>query len=109
MAFGETFVLNPFEFKNRFYNAVAMQDSYVLQLTKDDFERVLKTQEKQALHEKMTFIKTIPEFKAQGLTRNKLAYICQNMFPVTRIKGAELYKEGEPAKYLYFVKKGQVK
>ena len=31
------------------------------------------------------------------------------MFPVTRIKGAELYKEGEPAKYLYFVKKGQVK
>ena len=31
------------------------------------------------------------------------------MFPVTRIKGAELYKEGEPAKYLYFLKKGQVR
>lgn len=108
MAFGESPILNLSDNKNRFYNAIALTECYVLHIRRDDYERVYQAQERRSLSEKMAFIKTIPEFNSQTLTRSKLQYLCQNLFPISRIKGNVLYSEGDLAKHVYFIRKGEV-
>lgn len=54
-------------------------------------------------------MRTIPEFSNIGLSRNKLQNLCKWLNPVKAIKNLILYKEGDPCKYVYFVKSGELK
>jgi hypothetical protein len=61
------------------------------------------------VNEKLTFLKTIPEFGSLGISRFKLVNLCKNMMPISKIKNQVLYKEGDHCKYVYFVKSGELK
>lgn len=70
----------------------------------------MKEIEKRNVNEKLVYLKTIPEFvNIDGLSRFKLVSLCKNMVPYTQIKNQVLYKEGDPSKYVYFVKSGELK
>lgn len=54
-------------------------------------------------------MRSIPEFSHIYLARNKMFSLCQNIFPVSCIKGVWLYNEGEACEYVYFVRTGEIK
>lgn len=61
------------------------------------------------MNEKLIFLKTLAEFSSLGLSRSKLQNLCQNLFPVSYIKGKWLYKEFDFCNYIYFVRQGELK
>jgi hypothetical protein len=70
----------------------------------------VKEIEKRNVNEKLLFLKTIPEFvNIGGISRFKLVNLCKNMVPFSLIKNQVLFKEGDPSKYVYFVKSGELK
>lgn len=75
MAFGET-AMN-LENRKKFYHAIALTETWVLQIQKFDFENVVKEVEKKLVNEKVIFLKTIPEFGSIGLSRTKLVNLCK--------------------------------
>lgn len=97
------------ESKPRFYNAIALTEVYYLQITKDDFSRVISDQQRRSLLDKQQFLKSIPEFDNPGLTRSKLQYLCENMHYESRVKDNVIYSEGDPVKHVYFIWRGEVK
>jgi CRP-like cAMP-binding protein len=54
------------------------------------------------------FLNSIPELRNIGLARSKIQLFCQSLIPITLIKGAILFREGEQNEYLYFLKKGEL-
>lgn len=56
----------------------------------------------------MLFLNQIPEFHNMGIARSKISAFCQSLIPLTLIRGAILFREGEPNDYLYLLKKGEL-
>lgn len=74
-------------------------------LSKNDYNRVIGAIEKRAYLEKINFLKNIPIFALVTRTfLGKLTYYFENK---KCIKDSFLYKEGDPANYVYIVKKGE--
>lgn len=48
----------------------------------------------------------MPEFKSIGKT--KMVMLCNNFYPFEAIKSHVLFREGEPSKYVYIVRKGEL-
>lgn len=108
MAFGESALMNIYEQKTRFYNAIAMSETIILRISRRDYAKVVHTHAKKSLNEKIAFLKTIPDLNGAGIPRNKLTTICLNLFTIQKIKSHILFREGEPCKYLYFIKSGEI-
>lgn len=70
---------------------------------------MVSAQEKKSLNEKMSFLKSIPDFNSNGIPRYKLQALCNNLYPISRIKNNMLFKEGDPCKYVFFVRSGEIK
>jgi hypothetical protein len=90
--------------KNRFYQAIALTDSYYLTISLKDYEKVMIMHEDQIERDQLTFLRKIPEFMHLG--KNVLRRLCKEFKPVTAVKGSILYTEGRPADYLFFIKSG---
>lgn len=71
--------------------------------------KVVLTQEKKSLNEKLAFLRQIPTFNTMGMPRSKLNHFLMNSFQISRIKSNVLFKEGDQSKYVYFVKQGEVR
>lgn len=109
MAFGQTGLVNLTENRQRFYNAIALKDSLCLAMKKSHFIEVYEQQEKRIQNEKIGFLKSIPELNNIGMTRSKLIHFCSSFVPVSFVKKQIIFNEGDPCKYLYFVRQGEVK
>jgi len=75
MTFGESILLGGSE-KNRFFNAVALTDCICLSLSKSDFDYVMNSSERKIFNDKMSFLRSIPEFRHLSLPRSKLVLLC---------------------------------
>jgi hypothetical protein len=58
--------------QSRFFNAIAMTDCILLQLSKEGFDYVMSTSERKIFNDKMAFFRSMPEFKHLSLPRSKL-------------------------------------
>lgn len=105
-AFGEFTVQS--EKKAKFYSPIALTKCLYLAIDKENFERQVSALEKKALLGKLQFMRTIPEFNTVGLSRTRLQTLCQNLFPVSHLKGVWLFKEGDPVSHVYFIRSGEL-
>jgi CRP-like cAMP-binding protein len=85
MFFGESFMLGSTD-KNRFFNAVALTDCSLLQLSKEGYDYMVSTAERKIFTDKKMFLLSIPEFRSLSLPRSKLVHLCENMHPMSCIK-----------------------
>jgi len=67
------------------------------------------THAKKSLNEKTAFLKSIPDFNGATIPRSKLTTICLNLFTIFRNKGHILFREGDLAKNIFFIKSGEIK
>lgn len=109
MAFGESALFNIYENKNRFYNAVALSETFILTISRREYAKLIHTHAKKSLNEKIAFLKTIPDFNGASIPRSKLTHICLNLYTVQKVKGHVLFREGDESKYIYFIKSGEIK
>lgn len=86
-----------------------MSESTCLSISKFDYNTVIREVEKRVINEKVLYLKTIPEFNSIGLSRNKMVNMCKQFESISCIKTTILYKEGEPCKYVYLVRSGELK
>jgi CRP-like cAMP-binding protein len=107
MSFGESFMLEDVE-RARFFNAIAMTDCKILSLSCESYEYIMQSAERKVFHEKMSFLRSLPEFKSLSLPRSKLVQLCLNLIPVKCIKRQRLFKEGEHNKNVYLVRSGEI-
>lgn len=69
----------------------------------------MHTHAKKSLNEKTAFLKSIPDFNGATIPRSKLTTICLNLFTIFRNKGHILFREGDMAKNIFFIKLGEIK
>jgi len=108
MAFGESGFLNIADNIPRFYNAVALSECICLTISKNEYLCYLEKQEKKSENQKLIYIKEIPELNNMGIARSKLRKFCQSLQPYFVTKGSVLFKEGDPANFVYFVRQGEI-
>ena len=104
MAFGESGFINIADNIPRFYNAVALSECICLTISKNEYLCYLEKQEKKSENQKLIYIKQIPELNNMGIARSKLRKFCQSLQPYFVTKGSVLFKEGDPANFVYFVR-----
>lgn len=108
-AFGETFMIRNAEV-DRFFNAIALTDCTVLQLSKEVFEHLMTSSERKIFNDKKAFLSALPEFNGKiSLVSSKLKQFCNSMQPVCVIKNQVIFREGEPNKKIYFVISGELR
>ena len=78
---------------------------HLMILTKEAFDEVIGKMEKRILNDKINFLRNIPVFAL--LTRNSLAKLTPSLIKKTIQKDAYLYREGDVAKIVYIVIKGE--
>jgi CRP-like cAMP-binding protein len=108
MAFGESCMFGSeshslYE-KNKFYQAVALTDSYYLTLSLKDYRNAMLYHEDQIEKDQLNFLRKIPEFTHLG--KNLLRRLCKDFKALSVVKGSVLYTEGRPADFLFFIKSG---
>jgi CRP-like cAMP-binding protein len=79
-----------------------LEDTHFAVLSREDFERSLGQIERKKLNEKIAFLRSLPFF--QLLTKTSLSKLTYQFRDIPTIKGQVLYKEGDPADYVYLVK-----
>ena len=105
--FGQQSMLHLHDKKKKFYSAIALSDCQVLQLTQIELLQVLKDKANRQLQERMLFVKTIPELSKVN-QRSKLNSLCDNLQPISCIKGVKLFSEGEQCKLIYLIRSGEI-
>lgn len=101
-AFGELALI---EQKPRMASCRCLKNTHFMVLSKNDYNRVIGALEKRAYLDKINFLKNIPIFAL--VTRTFLGKLTYYFETKKCIKDSFLYKEGEPANYVYIVKKGE--
>lgn len=91
--------------KPRMASIRALEDTHCAVLSKQDFNIVLGQIEKKKLNEKIQFLRSLPFFSA--LTKTSVSKLTYQFKDMSLIKNQYLYREGEPAEYVYIVKNGQ--
>lgn len=74
-------------------------------LTKNDYTKVIGEIEKRAYNDKINFLKNIPVLKL--LTRTSLGKMTYYFENLNFTRDRTLYKEGDPADYIYIIKNGE--
>lgn len=75
-------------------------------LSKNDYNRVIGKIERRTYNDKINFLRNIPVFSL--LTRTSLGKMTYYFETKNCIRDAILYKEGDPAEYVYIVKQGEL-
>jgi hypothetical protein len=109
MAFGHSALINYYESKTRFYNAYTVSETVVLKISRREYAKVVHTHAKKSFNEKTAFLKTIPDFNGATIPRSKLTTICLNLFTIHKNKSHILFREGDQAKNIFFIKSGEIK
>lgn len=107
-AFGESPLLQPEVEHSKFYSAIAIADTTVLQITKHQYETILKDLSERQLKVKKTFLTDFcPEF---AYLQPKLkTQFCQMLEKESFIKNHVMYAEGELCKKIWIILDGEVK
>jgi hypothetical protein len=92
MAFGESALFDIYESRKRFYNAVALTETFILKISRREYAKVVHTHAKRSLNEKIAFLKAIPDFNGASIPRLKLTSLCMNLFSMMRVKNHVLYR-----------------
>lgn len=79
-----------------------MTNSHFMVLSKNDYNRVIGKIERRTYNDKINFLRNIPVFSL--LTRTSLGKMTYYFETKNCIRDAILYKEGDPAEYVYIVK-----
>ena len=96
--------------QERFFNAIAMTDCTVLQLSKEVFDHLMTSSERKIFNDKKAFLSALPEFNGKiSLVSSKLKQFCNSMIPISVIKNQAVFKEGEPNKKIFFVISGELR
>ena len=82
-----------------------LKNTHFMVLSKNDYNRVIGALEKKAYLEKINFLKNIPIFSL--VTRTFLGKLTYYFEHKKCIKDSFLFKEGDPANFVYIVKKGE--
>jgi hypothetical protein len=82
-----------------------LKDTHFMVITKHDYNRVIGAIERRAYADKINFLKNIPIFSL--VTRAFLGKLTYYFETKKCIKGSYLFKEGDPADYVYIVKQGE--
>ena len=87
-------------------NALCLKDTHLAVLMKKDFKTVMEAIEKKNLLEKISFLRSIPIFSR--LTKTSLGKITYYFANKKAIKNQVIYKEGDPAEYVYIIQSGEI-
>ena len=101
-SFGELALIGS---KPRMASIRCKEDTFFAVLSKNDFNLCLGQIEKKKLNEKINFLRSLPLFSA--LTKTSISKLTYQFSDISTIKGQILYKEGDPADYIFIVKSGQ--
>lgn len=101
-AFGELALL---EQKPRMATIRCLKNTNFMVLSKSDYNHAIGAIERRTYAEKINFLKNIPIFSL--VTRAFLGKLTYYFETKKCIKGSFLFKEGDPAEYVYIVKKGE--
>jgi CRP-like cAMP-binding protein len=55
----------------------------------------------------MQFLKSIPHPDFKHLPRNALIRICDQLDPISCIRGSTIFAQDEPFQYIYFITEGE--
>ena len=102
-SFGELALL---EQKPRAATIRCLTNSHFMVLSKNDYNRVIGKIERRTYNDKINFLRNIPVFSL--LTRTSLGKMTYYFETKNCIRDAILYKEGDPAEYVYIVKQGEL-
>jgi hypothetical protein len=85
-------------------NIRCLQDTHFIVLSKKDYNNIIGTIEKKMYLDKVNFLRNIPIFaKLTKTSLGKLTYY----FNIKKcIRDHFLYKEGDPAEFVYIIRKG---
>lgn len=86
-------------------NIRCLKNCHFMVLSKEAYNRVIGAKEKRAYQEKINFLKNIPIFSL--VTRTFLGKLTYYFEYKKCIKGGFLYKEGDPADYVFIVRNGE--
>lgn len=76
----------------RFFNAIAMTDCILLQLSKEVFDHLMTSSERKIFNDKKLYLSQLPEFNGKiTLVSSKLKQFCNQMMPVSLIKNQVLF------------------
>jgi CRP-like cAMP-binding protein len=102
MSFGELALHSD---KPRAATIQCKQDCAVAVLHKDDYNRIIKLNAKRALNQKIEFIENLECLK--HLSQEKIGKIV-NCFELAKFtRGAQVYKQGDPAEWVYLIRDGE--
>ncbi|CDW86844.1 cyclic nucleotide-binding domain containing protein [Stylonychia lemnae] len=93
------------EQKPRMASIRCMTDTHFAVLSKKDFNKVLGVIERKKYNDKVAFLRSLPFFSQ--LTKTSLGKLTYQFHDISTIRHQILYREGEPAEYVYIVKVGQ--
>ena len=82
-----------------------LKNTHFIVLSKIDYNRIIGTIEKKAYIDKINFLRTIPVLSL--LTKTSLGKLTYQFTNKKCIRDGYLYKEGDPAEYVYIVKSGE--
>jgi CRP-like cAMP-binding protein len=82
-----------------------VRKTHLIVLTKEAFDSVIGKMERRILNDKINFLRNIPVFTL--LTKNSLAKITCSLGRNKILKDQYLYKEGDAAKSVFIVIKGE--
>ncbi|CDW89498.1 UNKNOWN [Stylonychia lemnae] len=100
--FGELALI---EQKPRMASIRCVQNTHFAVISKVDYIKVLGIIERKKYNEKIQFLRSLPYFNQ--LTKTSLGKLTYQFTDIKTIKNQVLYREGEPADYVYIVKDGQ--
>eukprot|EP00347_Sterkiella_histriomuscorum_P015778 403355716 len=101
-SFGELALI---EQKPRMASIRCIQNTHFAVISKQDYIKVLGIIERKKYNERIQFLRQLPYFSQ--LTKTSLGKLTYQFIDLKTIKNQVLYREGEPAEYVYIVKDGQ--
>lgn len=91
--------------KPRMATIKCLEETHFAVLSKDDFNIVLGQIERKKFNEKIQFLRSLPFFCA--LTKTSIGKLTYQFKEISLIKHQYLYREGDPANFVYIVKSGK--
>ena len=88
------------------YNTIALTDTFLVSLNKNDIFKMVENQRRRILTDQMNFLRAIPTPEFSMIGKKKLQNVCDSLQTFSCIKGTTIFNQDDPLKYLYIVKDG---
>jgi CRP-like cAMP-binding protein len=102
--FGDLVLINN---KPRDSTVICKELCVLISLTKEEFTKILNKENQRILEEKAGFIQTIPLFSS--IPKGSLLKLAYYFNEIQYHKNQTVYKAGDPADWVYFIKSGEFK